>query len=293
MTVNEFLQDLLKSQTPTSGMLDDLASSRGEVEGFLREKFGDSPKIRYAGSKAKGTMIKENYDLDIICYFPRDCGSEIEEIYKDVYKKLQEKYSITPKTTALRVQKIANDKSQIDYHIDVVPGRFVDEKEQDAFLYQAQGKVKWIKTNLDTHIRFFKESGCVEVIKLAKIWNIRDNVNLKTFMLELLVVKCLSGSRSKSDLEISFKKVLECMGDEIIKIRLEDPANTNNIVSDNCSEVEKNTVALRAKSALSSINKDPGNTDVWRSIFKESSPAKVIAAGPSVIVRNPSKPWCI
>ena len=293
MKVNEFLQDLLKSQTPTSGMLDDLTNNREEVEGFLREKFGDDPKIRYAGSKVKGTMIKENYDLDIICYFPRDCGSEIEEIYKDVHKKLQEKYSVTPKTTALRIQKIADDESQIDYHIDVVPGRFIDEKEQDAFLYQSQGKEKRIKTNLDTHIKFFKESGCVDIIKLVKIWNIRNNVNLKTFMLELLVVKCLSGSRSKSDLEISFKKVLECMSDEILKIRLEDPANTNNIVSDNCSEVEKNTIALRAKSALFSINKDPGNIDVWRSIFKEFSPAKAVATGPSVIVRNPSKPWGI
>lgn len=293
MTVNEFLQDLLKSQTPTSGMLDDLANSREEVEGFLREKFGDSPKIRYAGSKAKGTMIKENYDLDIVCYFPRDCGSEIEEIYKDVYKKLQEKYSITPKTTALRVQKIADDKSQIDYHIDVVPGRFVDEKEKDAFLYQTQGKVKWIKTNLDTHISFFKESGCVEVIKLAKIWNIRNNVNLKTFMLELLVVKCLSGSRTKSDLEVSFKKVLECLSNELLKIRLEDPANTNNVVSDNWSEPERNAIAMRAKFALDSINKDSDNIDVWRSVFKETAPAKASVTGPSVIVKNPSKPWCI
>lgn len=292
MAVNDFLKDLLKSQTPTSEMLNALSKNREEVEAFLREKFGDDPTIRYAGSKAKGTMIKESYDLDIVCYFPRDCGREIEEIYKDVHKKLQEKYYIVPKTSALRVQKIADDKSQIDYHIDVMPGRFIDDKEQDAFLYQSQSKEKRIKTNLNTHIKFITESGCVDVIRLAKIWNIRNGINIKTFLLELLVIKCLSGSKTKSDLEKSFKKVLEYLRDDISNIRLEDPANTNNVVSDTWSETERNTIALRAKAALLAIDKEPDNIEVWRIIFKEASPAKAVAAGPNIIIKNPSKPWC-
>ena len=44
-----------------------LQERRAEVEKVLRDHFEDcSPTIRYGGSKAKGTMIKEAYDLDII-----------------------------------------------------------------------------------------------------------------------------------------------------------------------------------------------------------------------------------
>jgi len=288
MTVNEMMERLLKSQELTPVMNNDLLKHRVEVETFLREKFGDEPTIRYAGSKAKGTMVKENYDLDIVCYFPRDCEREIEEIYKDVRDKLQEKYSITPKSSALRVQKTDN-KISIDYHIDVVPGRFIDDKQEDAFVYVASGKGGRIKTNLDKHIKFIKDSGCVDIIKLAKLWNIRNVVNIKTFVLELLVVRCLNGVQ-KNNLKNCFMKFLECLKNDISDIRLEDPANQGNIVSDDWSDAERSNASSKASSALDSVNDDSDNVDLWKQIFMEPAEDKYVSTG-STVIRSPSKPW--
>lgn len=288
MAVNELLQSILKSQALDKTMLDDLSNHRQEVEENLRDKYGDEPTIRYGGSKAKGTMIKESYDLDIVCYFPRDCDMDIEEIYNDVHKKLSETYSIVPKTSALRIQK--KDEDNVDYHIDVVPGRFIDEKEQDTFLYVAKGKEERIKTNLDTHIKVITKSGCADIIKLGKLWKVRNKVNLRTFILELLVLKAMEDSKSKSDHKSSFVKLLEYLRDEISEVRLEDPANSNNVVSDNWTSAERSSLSAMASSSLSLIEKDEDDVDSWKKVFNETSP-KAEYSPSTIIVKNPSKPW--
>jgi len=294
MTVNEFLKKLLKSQALTQQMLGDLSSHRAEVEEVLREKFGTEPTIRYGGSKAKGTMIQEGYDLDVVCYFPRDCDRDIDEIYKDVQKKLSGKYSVTPKNSALRIQKLDTDNATLDYHIDVVPGRFIDDKKQDTFLYVSHGDVKRIKTNLDTHIKVISQSGCVDIIRVGKLWRARNSINLRTFLLELLIIKCLESYNAKDNLQSSFKKFLEYLRDSISDVRLEDPANTNNVVSDNWSDGERQIISSKAEEALNIVDSDSDDPDKWREIFREPKSDKYIGESSVVITKNQlSKPWCI
>src|SRR5439155_621676 len=95
MNNNEYLQAVLREQTlaPESDELKALQKQREKVEKLLRDHFADcSPTIRYGGSKAKGTMIKAAYDLDVICYFPHDdtaAGETLEDIYENTRKALE------------------------------------------------------------------------------------------------------------------------------------------------------------------------------------------------------------
>jgi len=294
MTTNEFLQKVVKSQDLTKQMLDDLVLNRDEVESFLREKFGDQPIIRYGGSKAKGTMIMESYDLDMVCYFPRECNRDIKEIYDDVSKKLSEKYCIAPKTSAIRIEKMEKDKTRIDYHIDVVPGRFIDDKKEETFLHVKSGQGGWIKTDLQKHIKFILNSGCSDIIKLSKLWRTRNNINLKTFFVELLVVKALEGSRHKENLQLSFITFLEYLRDGIKDARLEDPANTNNVVSENWSENERKIISSRADESLRFVKDNLDQVDGWRDIFKEIETDKYVSSA-SIIVNKErlSNPWSV
>src|ERR1700693_256894 len=131
MEKHEYLEKVLTGQDlPDDGEeLKELQAHRKNVEKILCETFPDSgATIRYGGSKAKGTLNRETYDLDIICYFPRDCtavGETLKDIYSNVSKALAPSYNIQPKTSALRLKDAANPLS--DIHIDVVPGRFVDD----------------------------------------------------------------------------------------------------------------------------------------------------------------------
>src|SRR5687768_17201108 len=110
MNANTYLARVLASQTlgGDSAELKALQERRAEVEQFLRPHFTDcSPSIRYGGSKAKGTMIRESYDLDIVCYFPHDdtgAGDTLEDIYHNVRKALETKYLVQQKTSALRLK---------------------------------------------------------------------------------------------------------------------------------------------------------------------------------------------
>ncbi|MDZ4865208.1 MAG: hypothetical protein SGJ01_17445, partial [Gemmatimonadota bacterium] len=67
MTDQEYLEGVLKEQSLSddSPEMNELRRRRSEVEEHLRAEFGSAPRIRYGGSKAKGTMIKEAYDLDL------------------------------------------------------------------------------------------------------------------------------------------------------------------------------------------------------------------------------------
>src|SRR5271165_2691701 len=133
MSNNDFLREVLRAHEiqPNSPEMRALQDARKEVEALLRDTFPDcSPTIRYGGSKAKGTMVLEDYDLDIVCYFPRDedrAGETIEQIYFNVREALATKYRVVEKRTALRVKN-----QDVDLFIDVVPGRFIDASETYA-----------------------------------------------------------------------------------------------------------------------------------------------------------------
>ena len=55
----------------------------------------------------------------------------------------------------------------MDFHIDVVPGRFTDETKADAYLYQCGGDKKRLKTNLDVHLDHVRDSGVTDAILAA------------------------------------------------------------------------------------------------------------------------------
>ena len=209
MSTNEYLQKVLKSQKLENDELEALEKNRGEVEKVLRDKFGSGPTIRYGGSKAKGTMIRDSYDLDIICYFESDdtsAGDTLKDIYDSVKKCLDSTYYVEPKKSALRIE---TKEEKVYFHIDVVPGRYTDEKKEDVFLYQSNGDKDRLQTNLQKHINYVKDSGLTDVIKLIKYWKIRNGLQIKTFILELLVIEILKDTEESEGLDICLKKFWE------------------------------------------------------------------------------------
>jgi len=125
-------------------------------------------------------MIREDYDLDIICYFPADeiaAGTTLKEIYGNVRSSLEKTYQVRPKTTALRLL----DKDGGDFRIDVIPGRFVNGSKGDAFLHQNGGSKDYLKTNLQTHIDHIAGSGCTDIIRLMKLLRLRNGLAVRTF----------------------------------------------------------------------------------------------------------------
>jgi hypothetical protein len=238
MTTSEYLNEVLESQEldDDSKELKELQEHRADVEKLLRDEFEDcSPTIRYGGSKAKGTLIRDLYDLDIICYFPSDdtaAGESLEDIYNNVKDALAKEYYVTPKTSALRLKSKEPTTPARDFHIDVVPGRYVDGDDGDCFIYQANAEKHRLKTNLDVHINHVKNSGVTDAIKLLKLWKVRKGLQVKQFVWELLIIKLLEGKSSNSVAD-QLLHVWTEIRDSKDPISIEDPANpTGNDLSD-------------------------------------------------------------
>src|ERR1700682_124646 len=100
MTADEYLYDILASQAlgDDSDEVKTLQEHRVDVETLIRDNLKDTAlTIRYAGSRAKGTMNKESYDLDIISYVSSGddtAGETLEDIYNNHQKALATKYYV-------------------------------------------------------------------------------------------------------------------------------------------------------------------------------------------------------
>ncbi len=198
-----------------------LANLRDRVEKALRAKHGSEPKIRYAGSYAKGTMIRDSFDLDIVMYFPHTDTRSLKEMFLSVYRSLKAAgHKVQPKTVSLQIGTGA-------LHVDVVPAHAHDASFKYASLFRRDTKSP-LKTSIDDHIDAVKKSGARDIIKLMKVWRVqRSLTKWKTFALEQIVIRALDGEREE-DLAFGMIKTLEFIEANIREIRLVDPANSNN-----------------------------------------------------------------
>ncbi|HOW28217.1 MAG TPA: nucleotidyltransferase [Elusimicrobiota bacterium] len=231
MTTDEYLKAVLKAQTldEKGPEIKALSKRREQVEKLLRAGFSSSfPRIRYAGSRSKGTMIRESYDLDLTCYFANDdtaAGDSLKDIYGNVEKTLQKEFTVRRKNSALRLLGLDKEVHGEDFHIDIVPGRFIDTDEKDVYLHREDDADKErLKTNLDVHVKHVKESGVTEAIRLTKFWRERNGIEIKTFMLELLIVDLLKDKKEKL-YETQLKHLWTEFRDHSASLSAKDPAN--------------------------------------------------------------------
>lgn len=294
MKTKDYLDAVLREQTlaTDSTELKNIREERKKVEALLRREFKDAaPTIRYGGSMAKGTMIKAAYDLDLPCYFGREdtgAGATLKEIYDNVKVVLGKEYFAEPKTSAIRLQ---GSSDRLDFHIDVVPGRFVEGNDGDVYIFQAGVEKERLKTNLDTHIEHIRDSGVVEAVRLIKYWRERNGLKVKTFVLELLVVDLLKNKKNAS-LETQLKHVWTQFRDNADNLAVEDPANpSGNDLSEYLDSV-RSKLPSTAQVTLTQVDGDD-----WEAVFgkveSESKQAQVASLGRiAATVTTREKPWC-
>jgi hypothetical protein len=299
MSPNEYLEEILRGQTFDNDApeLSELRKRRKEIEDLLRTRFSKSaPSIRWGGSMAKGTMIREAYDGDMTCYFPHEdseAGSNLEEIYENVATVLGEEFEVERKTSALRVKDPSTKEAKgfaEDLHIDVVPGRFTSDDEGDVFLHRTTGDKARLKTNLQVHIDHIKGSGVTEAIRLMKLWNVRNGIGAKTFVLELLVVKLLK-ERKNAGLARQLEHVWTEFRDKASELAVEDPANpTGNELTPILDQV-RHRLSSVAATTLELIE-----SSGWETIFgpiaeEGEDDRKSALQAAAVHVANPTRPW--
>lgn len=296
MDDNEYLAAVLESQrlTDDSEEMEALREHRDDVEELLMDAFASAtPTIRYGGSKAKGTLIKESYDLDVVCYFPSGedgAGKTLEEIYNNVRDALASEYYVEEKTSAIRLKSKGTASFGLDFHIDVVPGRYTDDDEGDCYLFQKNAEKGRLKTNLDVHLDHIKKSGVRDALRLTKLLRCRKGVSIKQFAYELLAIKLLR-TKKAANLASQLKHVLMQIKDSESPIAIEDPANpTGNdlmlLLDDVWPELR-----WMATSTLDQVSAG-GWQAVFGAVETANKTAKIAALSAAAsAVTSPTRPW--
>jgi predicted nucleotidyltransferase len=206
-----------------------------EIVNWARNELNN---VYLSGSYAKGTNVIGSSDLDLFVSLKPNLT--LRDYYEDLFSYLNRKYFT-------RRQNVSIGIDMQGYHFDITPGRWQNQ-ENDHSIFVRRKKT-WTKTNVFLHINLIKLSNRINEIKLLKIWRNRHKIDFPSFYLELSVIRALKDNFSISITD-NFITLLTYLRDNIVETQIYDPANTNNLVSDELSYSEKKIISNKAHSCL-------------------------------------------
>lgn len=239
MTSDEYLSGILqKYVVNTAG-----AQASGQTIYPVLEKWGNGylTSAEFSGSLAKGTGISIGTDADIFLSLSSTTPGTLADMYFTLYN------AVTNAGYTARKQNVSIGVKVNGYSIDLVPGRRQSQYVDDHSLYRSKTN-NWTQTNVAKHIAYVQGSGRINEIKIVKVWRQLQGLEFPSFFLEMAVIDALAYART-GNLAANVLTVLDHIRDKIVTVRYVDPANTNNVVSDDCTVAEKNAIAAQAENS--------------------------------------------
>lgn len=246
MTEDEYLQKILAREAVNTGLMSPVRAVQFTLEPALRRWANNFlVSISPSGSFAKGTANKSGTDIDLFISISHTCLDTLESIYETLATAMMENgYPVRRQNVSINVKVNGLD-------VDLVPGKRHDALSQDHSLWRRKAKT-WTKTNVAKHIAHVTASGRINEIRILKLWRSQNSLDFPSFYLELSVIEALSRGRASGTLGRNIMTVFSYLRDTFPNARIVDPANTNNIISEDLNDRERSTIqqaATRASSA--------------------------------------------
>jgi len=198
-----------------------------------------------SGSFAKGTANSSGTDIDLFISLAANTTQTLKEIYESLALRLKNK-GYTP-----RRQNVSLNIRVGNVDVDLVPAKRQDNFSEDHSLYRRRADT-WTKTNVATHIAHVRAGGRIAESRIIKLWRDQKGLDFPSFYIELTVIAALRGSRGT--LSDNVFTVFRYLRDTFPNARVVDPANTNNIISDDIAAAEKARIKAAAATALAATN---------------------------------------
>lgn len=197
--------------------------------------------IYTSGSRAKGTAIKGNSDIDFLISLSSTTPGTLCEIYDSLYNWLNTKgYQV-------RKQNVSLGIAYYGYNIDLVPAQKQSGHTNYHSLY-CRKRNSWMQTNIQQHINYVINSGRINEIKIIKIWAKLHKLDFPSIYLEHIVIDALKGKNKGNDyLGRNVMTVFQYIVDNLLTARVIDISNSNNIISDELTQNEKAVIVNNAK----------------------------------------------
>ena len=242
MTADDYLRIILRREAVNTGVYSPVRHAQGALRPTIaRWAASYLISIFPTGSFVKGTANHSGTDIDLFISLSSKTPESLQEIYDKLFKWLQQnRYNPRRQNVSIKV-------SVGGYCVDLVPAKRQDNVGTDHSLYRRRART-WAKTNVTKHISRVRQAGRQSETRIIKLWRDQHRIEFPSFYLELTVIAALTGCHAT--LSNNVIRVLEYLSDRFPAARVVDPANTNNVISDDLTMTEKNSVKSLAAAAL-------------------------------------------
>jgi hypothetical protein len=242
VSATDYLNNILKRETVDSGPAAPARMIEAQVERICSGWGGELlVEVHSTGAFEKGTANRSSTHIDFVALLSPRTPYDEEEIYESLATSLSGLgYAPARRDVALGI-------AIGGINVDIVPAKLDTVAGGDLWLYRSRiGKA--VKTSLAHHVELIRESGLAPEIRALKLWRDQRGLDFPSFYLELAALWVLKRQRSRL-LADNFWAVLGFLEADFVTKGMLDPANYNNLVSDELTTAEK--ARIRAAARLS------------------------------------------
>lgn len=213
-----------------------------------------------SGSTIKGTAI-QNSDIDVLLKFNKYSGT-IENIRDKVENYLKDKF-YDKNLIKIRSQNhsigLFFEINGMEKRIDIIPMREVNNANGDTYLFSTErNTIK--KTNVQKQANKFRFTEKQrQIIKILKSWKIDNDLYFPSILIEHIVLRAFKENTVPSRIDKSLLFLITYIARNITRIRIVDPANSNNIISDSLTIREKEHLRNFCHKMIEDVTNDERN----------------------------------
>ena len=242
MTADEYLQSLINRYRVPQTVYGTAAYDAANAIYPIIHKWANIylRDVSVSGSNAKGTAIRGKTDVDLFISLKSDTKESLKDIFTILHTCMIENgYQSAQK------QNVSVHVLHHGIEVDLVPAVNFGGNSEDHWLYVNRPNRERTKTNVAKHIALIQSSGRTNEIIITKIWRQKHRLDFPSFYLEIVVLEALKYKRD--GFASNFMSILEYLSTSFESARFLDPANSNNIISDDLTDAEKKTIATQAQ----------------------------------------------
>jgi hypothetical protein len=245
-SADDYLFGILARESVDSGPYSPVRSVQATLQPILSQWAGAALRsVTPSGSFAKGTANDSGTDIDL--FISLATSTSLKNIYDGLFK--------TMRAYDAKKQNVSINVTVNGYDVDLVPARLLNDNGDDHSLYRHRADT-WTKTNVQTHIALVQAANFIAESRILKLWRDQQQLDFPSFYLEMSTIQALyeqcqpASPYRFGSLSTNVVAVFDYLHRRITIARVEDPANSNNILSDDLSAAAKTRIQRAAKAAL-------------------------------------------
>lgn len=241
VTATGYLRDILWRELIDAGMQSPLRQYEAGIEDICRRWAGRHlVEVYPTGAFEKGTANRSGTAIDFLVSLSPAANYSMRDVYETLFVALGDA-GLEP------ARRDVSIRVQLDgVGVDIVPARRVALSVDDHVLFQRRTG-KTLTTNLTQHVLDVIACGRRDEVRILKLWRDQQGLDLPSFNLELAVLAALRRRPPGGDLADNVWAVLGYLETLFAARSLLDPANANNIASDQMTAAQKETVCEAAR----------------------------------------------